>query len=78
VNGMQAGSASVNWTVDGDEFVVLINDEQQYSIWPSAKCIPQGWTQIGPTGPKAECLAFVETRWNDMRPRSLRDTADQS
>jgi len=62
-----------NWSIDGEEFLVLINDEGQHSIWPSALAIPPGWTQIGPVGPKAECLAFIETNWTDMRPVSLRN-----
>ncbi len=66
---------SGNWTIDGDEFVVLINSDEQYSIWPSAKPVPPGWTRTGPTGPKADCLAFVEKHWTDMRPKSLRDQA---
>ena len=60
-----------NWSIDGDEFMVLINDEGQHSLWPSALAIPSGWRQIGPVGPKAECLAFVEANWTDMRPISL-------
>lgn len=70
---MGAGSASGNWRIDGDEFIVLVNGEEQYSIWPSAKAIPQGWSQVGPKGPKAECLAFVEQHWTDMRPKSLQN-----
>lgn len=60
-------------TVDGDVFIVLINDEAQYSIWPAAKAIPEGWSRVGPTGSKAECLAFVEANWTDMRPKTLRE-----
>jgi MbtH protein len=63
-------------TVDGDIFIVLINDEEQYSIWPAGNAVPEGWSRIGPIGPKAECLAFVESNWIDMRPRSLRDAMD--
>jgi MbtH protein len=68
---MGASSTPGNWQIDGDEFVVLVNDEEQYSIWPSAKTVPQGWRQVGPIGPKAECLAYVEQHWTDMRPKSL-------
>lgn len=68
-----AGSrmANGNWSIDGDEFVVLVNHEGQHSLWPSAITIPEGWTQTGPKGTKAECLAFVEANWTDMRPLSL-------
>ncbi|HQS13158.1 MAG: MbtH family protein [Sphingomonadales bacterium 35-56-22] len=60
-----------NWSIDGDEFIVLVNDEGQHSLWPSAIAIPQGWDQIGPIGSKAECLFFIEEHWTDMRPVSL-------
>jgi MbtH protein len=60
-----------NWSMDGDEFVVLINNEGQHSLWPSAQPVPQGWNRIGPIGSKAQCLAFVEENWTDMRPVSL-------
>jgi len=52
-------------------FLVLINDEGQYSLWPHSIDAPQGWTQVGPTGPRAECLAYIEENWTDMRPLSL-------
>ena len=65
-----------NWLIDGDEFIVLINDEVQYSIWPSAISFPLGWKQIGQAGSKAECLSFVQQAWTDMRPRSLVVQAD--
>lgn len=64
------------WSIDGQVFQVLINIEGQYSIWPAAQPAPQGWTRTGPVGPKAECLAYVDAHWLDMRPRSLRDAMD--
>ncbi len=58
---------------DSEElFKVLINDEEQYSLWPMEKDIPQGWKQIGPSGTKEECLGYVKVSWTDMRPKSLR------
>jgi MbtH protein len=63
---------SGNFTIDGDEFVVLINGAEQYSIWPSATPVPPGWSRVGPIGPKAECLGFVEKYWTEMRPRPSR------
>lgn len=52
-------------------FLVLRNDEWQYSIWPEFAEIPAGWTAVhGPAGRK-ECLDHVEQNWTDMRPRSL-------
>jgi MbtH protein len=53
-------------------FDVLINAEEQYSIWPQPLPVPNGWQRVGKSGSKAECLAYVEVVWLDMRPRSLR------
>jgi MbtH protein len=60
---------------DGD-FLVLVNDEEQYSLWPYLDEIPAGWIATGPTGPRAECLAWIDEHWTDLRPRSLRATMD--
>ena len=54
-------------------FTVVVNDEEQYSIWPLRKAIPAGWRPAGKEGTKEECLAWVEEVWTDMRPRSVRD-----
>jgi MbtH protein len=59
--------------IDGDVFRVLVNDEDQHSIWPAGIAIPDGWSSVGPAGDKATCLAYVEANWTDMRPRSLRE-----
>lgn len=53
------------------EFLVLVNEEGQYSLWPSFKEIPGGWHATGPRGQRKECLAWIERNWTDMRPRSL-------
>jgi uncharacterized protein YbdZ (MbtH family) len=53
-------------------YKVVVNHEEQYSIWPDYKEIPLGWKDVGAVGPKAECLAFIEEVWTDMRPLSLR------
>jgi len=53
-------------------FLVVINHEQQYSIWPDYKDVPQGWRSAGKQGSKEECLAHIESVWTDMRPLSLR------
>ena len=50
----------------------VINDDEQYSIWPADRELPRGWKDAGRTGTKAECLAFIEQVWTDMRPKSLR------
>jgi len=53
-------------------YKVVVNDEEQYSIWPEYKSIPLGWKDTGKSGPKSECLAYIEKVWTDMRPLSLR------
>ena len=57
----------------GPIYVVVVNDEEQYSIWPEGKDLPLGWHAAGKTGPKEECLAYIKEVWTDMRPKSLRD-----
>ena len=51
---------------------VVVNHEEQYSIWPTYKDIPAGWKAVGKQGPKAECLAYIKEVWTDMRPLSAR------
>jgi len=51
---------------------VVVNDEEQYSIWPEEKQPPAGWQAVGVAGTKSECLNYIEGVWTDMRPRSLR------
>lgn len=58
---------------DNTIFDVVINAEEQYSYWPSYKPIPEGWTAVGKQGLKADCQAYIEEHWTDMRPKSLRD-----
>lgn len=54
-------------------YKVVVNHEEQYSIWPADRENPLGWKDAGPTtGPKAECLAYIKEVWTDMRPLSLR------
>lgn len=53
-------------------FAVVLNDEEQYSIWPLGKDIPDGWRADGVTGTKEECLSHISRVWTDMRPLSLR------
>ena len=50
---------------------VLINDEGQYSLWPSFKEVPLGWTIAHKSDNRAACLEFIEQNWKDMRPKSL-------
>ena len=53
-------------------FEVVVNEEEQYSIWPADREPPVGWTKAGKVGTKAECLALITEVWTDMRPLSLR------
>lgn len=63
-------------TADDEEdatiYTVVVNDEEQYSVWPSYKAIPPGWRSAGMEARKAECLRHIDEVWTDMRPRSLR------
>ncbi|SNT48518.1 MbtH protein [Asanoa hainanensis] len=53
-------------------YQVVVNHEEQYSIWPADRPAPDGWTATGPAGPKQECLDHIARVWTDMRPLSLR------
>jgi len=53
-------------------YQVVVNHEEQYSIWPDYKEIPPGWRAVGKSGLKPECLAYIKEVWTDMRPLSLR------
>ncbi len=57
---------------DTTVYRVVINYEEQYSIWPVDREIPVGWRDVGKSGSKAECLAYIKEVWTDMRPLSLR------
>jgi MbtH protein len=51
---------------------VVVNHEEQYSIWPVQRDNALGWNDVGKTGTKEQCLAYIEAAWTDMRPLSLR------
>jgi MbtH protein len=61
---------------ESGEFLVLINDEEQYSLWPTFKDVPAGWRAVGPRGGRQVCLDWIEANWIDMRPASLRRAVD--
>jgi MbtH protein len=52
-------------------FLVLINDEGQYSLWPTFMDVPAGWAKVYGEESRSKCLQFIEDNWTDMRPRSL-------
>lgn len=57
-------------------YTVVVNDEEQYSIWLVGRPVPAGWREVGKVGTKDECLAYVGEVWTDMRPLSLRRQMD--
>jgi len=69
----------MNLTEQNDQTIykVVINHEEQYSIWWSDRDNPLGWQDVGKSGTKQECLDYIETVWTDMRPLSLRKKMDK-
>ncbi|MFD0401761.1 MbtH family protein [Kitasatospora sp. NPDC059811] len=57
-------------------FLVLVNQENQHSLWPQFADVPEGWTVAHGPDSHAACLEYVEQSWTDMRPRSLADAMD--
>lgn len=62
---------------DSTIYKVVMNHEEQYSIWPADRELPLGWTDAGKSGTKKECLAYIEEVWTDMRPLSLRKKMEE-
>jgi len=58
-------------------YKVVVNDEEQYSIWPADRENALGWKDVGKTGMKEECLAYIREVWTDMRPLSLRKKMEE-
>ena len=63
---------------DTTVYKVVVNHEEQYSIWPADRQNPLGWRDAGKAGPKAECLAHIKEVWTDMRPLSLRKKMEEA
>ena len=61
----------------GERFLVVMNDEEQYSIWLADKPVPNGWKTIGEKRKKPECLKHIGEVWTDMRPKSLRESMEK-
>jgi MbtH protein len=66
-----------NESEDTQIYKVVVNDEEQYSIWPADREHPAGWREAGKAGTKDECLAYIKEVWTDMRPLSLRKKMEQ-
>ena len=58
---------------DTTVYEVVINQEEQYSIWPAHREVPVGWRAVGKHGLKPECLGYINETWTDLKPRSLRE-----
>jgi MbtH protein len=58
--------------IDMGPWRVVVNHEDQYSIWPASLALPSGWRATGREGGKPECLELIRTAWTDLAPRSLR------
>lgn len=56
-------------------FLVLVNAEDQHSVWPAFAAVPDGWTVVLGESTRAAALSYVEEHWTDMRPRSLREAS---
>ena len=63
---------------DTQTYRVVMNHEEQYSIWPAHREPPLGWRDCGKTGLKDECLQYIEELWTDMRPLSVRKQMEQA
>jgi len=59
-------------------FHVVINSEEQYSVWPHSRELPEGWSVVETLSSKDECLDYIEQVWTDIRPKSLRDQLAKS
>jgi MbtH protein len=57
---------------DGPAYRIVVNDEEQYSIWSADRDLPAGWLADGPPASREDCLARIARVWTDMRPLSLR------
>jgi MbtH protein len=63
---------------DNTIYKVVVNHEEQYSIWPAERENPPSWKDAGKSGLKAECLAYIKEVWTDMRPLSLRKKMEEA
>ena len=69
---------SINPFDDEDgSYVVLVNDEEQHSLWPVFADVPAGWRVVFGEAARAECLEYIDQNWTDIRPKTLRDRLAQ-
>ena len=70
----------MEWDSEEDKSVykVVVNHEEQYSIWPANRENPLGWRDAGKSGVKSECLDYIKQVWTDLRPLSLREQMKES
>jgi len=68
----------MGWEEQEDEVIykVVVNHEEQYSIWPADRDNPLGWKDVGKVGSKQDCLDYIAQVWTDLRPLSLRQQMD--
>ena len=59
-------------------YLVLKNDEDQYSLWPAFAPVPDGWTVVHDRDTRQACLEYIETHWTDLRPRRLVEAMNQT
>lgn len=69
---------SVDYQNHSMQYKVVLNHEEQYSIWPVERPNPLGWQDAGKQGSRSECLAYINEVWTDMRPLSLRKHMEQA
>ena len=64
---------SINPFDDNASFLVLVNNEEQHSLWPSFADVPAGWRVVHGEADRVACLDYIEQNWIDIRPKSLRE-----
>jgi MbtH protein len=76
---MPHGGPAMGWNDEEDTTIykVVVNAEEQYSIWPAHRDNPLGWNDVGKQGTKQEALAYIKEVWTDMRPLSLRKKMEE-
>ncbi|WP_280310726.1 MbtH family protein [Nocardia abscessus] len=63
---------------DSERFLVLVNEEEQHSLWPVFAEIPTAWTVVFGDDSRSACVEYIEEHWTDMRPKSLRDAMNST